>query len=383
MADEDHTKPGFLARLFGRSKAAPLPSEAETALGAGPPAAPPAEDKAEPAPAHQGEAMPENAVALLRELVQSAPAAPAVEALPVPPDATPVPAENPPTPAKASWWTRLTSGLSRTSSSLTTGIAELFTKRKLDGATLEDLEDILVQADLGLATSARIAAAVGQGRYDKTIAPEEVRRILAREVAAILAPVALPLVIDSAAKPFVILMVGVNGSGKTTTIGKLTARFRAEGHSVLLAAGDTFRAAAIEQLKVWGERTGAQVIAREQGADAAGLAFDALSQASRHGHRDDRHGRAVAEQDGPDGRAWQGGAGGSQAGAFRAPCRAAGAGRDRRPERPFPGGGLPRHGRRDGTGDDKARRDGAGRHIGGSRGAIRPSRAFHRGWRGR
>ncbi len=132
-------------------------------------------------------------------------------------------------------------------------------------------------------TAARVAKAVGAGRYEKGVSGEEVRAILAREVAAVLTPVARPLALDAQKKPFVLLMVGVNGSGKTTTIGKLAAKFRAEGKSVMLAAGDTFRAAAIEQLKVWGERTGAAVIAREQGSDAAGLAFDALTQAKAAG----------------------------------------------------------------------------------------------------
>jgi fused signal recognition particle receptor len=188
-----------------------------------------------------------------------------------------------PAQPKKSWWTRLSEGLSRTSSQLTSGITDLFTKRKLDAATLDDLEDILIQADLGVDTAARVAKVVGSSRYEKGISGDEVRAILAREVQDILAPVAKPLVVDSAQRPFVLLMVGVNGSGKTTTIGKLAAKFRSEGRSVMLAAGDTFRAAAIEQLKVWGERTGAEVVAREQGADAAGLAFDALTQAGAAG----------------------------------------------------------------------------------------------------
>jgi fused signal recognition particle receptor len=180
---------------------------------------------------------------------------------------------------KVSWWQKLKSGLSRTASNVSEGITGLFTKRKLDGETLEELEDLLIQADLGIDVAARISGAVGKGRYDKEIEPEEVKAILAEEVAKVLAPVAKPLVIDSAQKPYILLMVGVNGSGKTTTIGKLASKFRAEGKSVMLAAGDTFRAAAIEQLKVWGERTGATVIAREQGGDAAGLAFDAVKAA--------------------------------------------------------------------------------------------------------
>jgi fused signal recognition particle receptor len=184
---------------------------------------------------------------------------------------------------KLSWWQRLKQGLAKTASSVSDGITSLFTKRKLDAGMLEDLEDILIQADLGIDVAARIAATVGKGRYDKEIEPEEVKAILATEVSKVLTPVALPLVVDGTKSPFVILMVGVNGSGKTTTIGKLAAKFRFEKRSVMLAAGDTFRAAAIEQLKVWGERTGTPVVAREQGGDAAGLAFDALKQAKEAG----------------------------------------------------------------------------------------------------
>jgi fused signal recognition particle receptor len=167
----------------------------------------------------------------------------------------------------------------RTSTNLSESVTGLFTKRKLDAATIEELEDALVRADLGVETAMRIAEAVGRGRYGKEIAPAEVKAILAAEVEKVLGPVARPLDIQRAKKPFVILMIGVNGSGKTTTIGKLAAKFRAQGLKVILAAGDTFRAAAIEQLKVWGERTGTPVVAGEQGADAAGLTFDALQQA--------------------------------------------------------------------------------------------------------
>ncbi len=176
------------------------------------------------------------------------------------------PPAEPEAPAeKRGWWSRLTGGLKRTSSALSDRVTGLFTKRKLDADTLEELEDALIQADFGLDTAARIAEAVGKGRYEKGIAPDEVRAILAAEVERALDPVALPLVIDTTKKPFVILMIGVNGAGKTTTIGKLTQKFRAQGHSVMLAAGDTFRAAAIEQLRVWGERTGAPVVARPKG----------------------------------------------------------------------------------------------------------------------
>ena len=143
---------------------------------------------------------------------------------------------------------------------------------------VDEIEEVLIRADLGLDNAARIAAAVGEGRYDKAITPEEVKAVLAAEVEKVMAPVAKPLAVGGA-KPFVVLVVGVNGSGKTTTIGKLAAKFRAEGRSVMLAAGDTFRAAAIDQLKIWGGRSGASVIARAPGSDAAGLAFDALTEA--------------------------------------------------------------------------------------------------------
>jgi fused signal recognition particle receptor len=184
---------------------------------------------------------------------------------------------------KRSWWRRLSDGLKRTSSSLGTAVADLVTKRKLDRAMLDDIEDVLLRADLGTEVAARISAAVGEGRYDKAISADEVKTVVATEVEKVLAAVAKPLIVDAARKPFVILVIGVNGSGKTTTIGKLAAKFRAEGRKVMLAAGDTFRAAAIEQLKIWGERTGTPVIARAQGADAAGLAFDALTAARADG----------------------------------------------------------------------------------------------------
>jgi len=186
-------------------------------------------------------------------------------------------------PEAKGWWSRLTSGMRRTSTALSDRVTGLFTKRKLDATTLEDLEDALIQADFGLETAMKISEAVGKGRYEKGISPDEVRAILATEVERALEPVAKPLEIDGTKKPFVILTVGVNGAGKTTTLGKLSSKYRAEGRSVMLAAGDTFRAAAIEQLNVWGARTGTPVISGAQGADAAGLAFDALKQAQAAG----------------------------------------------------------------------------------------------------
>ena len=183
---------------------------------------------------------------------------------------------------KRSWWNRLREGLSRSSTSIGTGIGDIFTKRKLDAAMLEELEDVLIRADLGVATATRICDAVGRGRYDRAVSPEAVKAILAAEVERVLAPHALPIVIGEA-KPFVILVVGVNGSGKTTTIGKLAAKLTAEGKSVTLAAGDTFRAAAIAQLTIWGERLGCPVVAREQGSDAASLAYAATEEARASG----------------------------------------------------------------------------------------------------
>ena len=203
------------------------------------------------------------------------------EAAPV--EAPPPAAAAPEPEQKRSWWRRLKDGLARSSSAIGEGISSIFTKRKLDGAMLDELEDILIQADLGIATATRIRDAVGKGRYDREIDPEEVKAILAAEVEKVLTPVARPLVIDAETKPFVILVVGVNGSGKTTTIGKLASQLNAEGRKVMLAAGDTFRAAAIEQLQIWGGRIGATVVARPQGADAAGLAFDAINQARAEG----------------------------------------------------------------------------------------------------
>ncbi len=188
-------------------------------------------------------------------------------------------------PAKESWWTRLSLGLSRSSSAIGSGLTEIFSKRRLDAAMLQDLEDVLIRADLGVAAATRIRDEVGRGRYDKEVGVEEVKNVLAAEVERVLAPVATPLEIDPTRKPFVILVVGVNGSGKTTTIGKLAAKFSREGRRVVLAAGDTFRAAAIAQLRIWGERLGCQVIARESGSDAAGLGYDALK-AAREGDAD-------------------------------------------------------------------------------------------------
>lgn len=185
---------------------------------------------------------------------------------------------------KAGWFKRLKSGLSRSSDALTGNIAAVFTKKKLDEDTLQELEDVLIQADLGVDTAMRITDVLSQQRIGKDVTDQEVREIMADEIEKTLAPVALPLELDLDHRPHVILVIGVNGSGKTTTIGKLSAKLRNAGLSTLLVAGDTFRAAAIEQLKIWGERTKSPVIAREIGADAAGLAFDAYARAVDENH---------------------------------------------------------------------------------------------------
>lgn len=182
---------------------------------------------------------------------------------------------------KTGWFGRLKAGLSKSSAKLSDGITSVFTKRKLDDDALQDLEDLLIQADLGVETASRITERLAASRYDKEISPEEVRTVLAEEVTAILEPVTQPLVLDPQNHPHVILMAGVNGSGKTTTIGKLAKKYSDDGKKVILAAGDTFRAAAIDQLKIWGERVGAPVITAEAGSDAASLAFDAYTQAKQ------------------------------------------------------------------------------------------------------
>lgn len=184
---------------------------------------------------------------------------------------------------KKSWLSRLREGLSRTSSGLSDGITGIFTKRKLDAAMLEELEELLILADMGSATAARIVAAFGKGRFDKEIDAQEVKQALAAQVSEILTPVAKPLTINPLAKPHVILVVGVNGNGKTTTMGKLAQRLSREGHRVMLAAADTFRAAAVEQLRVWAERAGVPLITGEEQADPASVAYRALEQAITDG----------------------------------------------------------------------------------------------------
>ena len=303
MAEE---KKGLFRRFFGGGKPAepePAPKPESVSRTPVPAAEPDAEAIAaaaaiEPAPVEILESIEVETAreaAPIEPLAFEPPAAPAV-ATPEP-VAEPVPAPRltgfftapvAPAPApepapKQNWFQRLRAGLSRSSSALSDGIVSVFTKRKLDNETLDEFEDVLIQADLGLTTAAAITAALKKGRFDKEIDGDEVRTVLADEVRKVLLPVAKPLVIDPARKPHVILVVGVNGTGKTTTIGKLSAKLRTEGRSVMLAAGDTFRAAAVEQLKIWAQRTGSTIVARAIGADASGLAFDALRDAQAAG----------------------------------------------------------------------------------------------------
>lgn len=255
MSEPEAKRKGLLGRLFG-------------AKGAAEPTVAPAAQEFEPEQPIAPESLEPNEAVAENEAAELS-AAPG-----------PGPAQAAP---KQSWLQRLKSGLGKTSAKLSGGITNLFTKRKLDAATLEDLEDLLIQSDLGTATAGRITAAISKGRFEKGISADEVRTILAEEVEKVLAPVAKPLVVDPAKKPHVIMMVGVNGTGKTTTIGKLAAKFARDGNKVVMAAGDTFRAAAIDQLKIWGERTGSPVIAREVGSDSSGLAYDALKTAQETG----------------------------------------------------------------------------------------------------
>ncbi len=181
--------------------------------------------------------------------------------------------------ALGSFFSRLKEGLSRSTQKLSGGITAVFKKRRLDDAALEELEELLISADLGTGAARKVIAAFRRTRFGKEVTDEEIKQALAEEIAAILAPVAKPLELNPANRPHVVLVVGVNGTGKTTTIGKLAQSYKEQGKRAIMAAGDTFRAAAVEQLQVWGERTGTPVIAGGQNADSAGLAFDALTRA--------------------------------------------------------------------------------------------------------
>ncbi len=186
---------------------------------------------------------------------------------------------------KPGLFARLKAGLARSAQSLTQGITHALTRKTLDQAALDELEELLIAADMGANVAADVVAEMKRTRFNSQVSEDEIRAALAEEISKILRRVARPLHLDPANKPHVVLVAGVNGSGKTTTIGKLAEKYRADGLKVMLAAGDTFRAAAIEQLKIWAERTGAAIIAKETGADAAGLAYEAL-EAARAGNYD-------------------------------------------------------------------------------------------------
>ena len=187
------------------------------------------------------------------------------------------------TEERRGWLSRLKAGMARSSTRLTQGINTIFNRRRLDDEALFELEELLISSDMGVGVAGEVAEALRRTRFNQEVSPEEVRAALADQVIRLVEPVMKPLRLDLTKKPFVILVVGVNGGGKTTTIAKLAKQYRDDGLRVVLAAGDTFRAAAVEQLQIWGERTGCRVVARPEGADAAGLAYDALVQAHDEG----------------------------------------------------------------------------------------------------
>jgi fused signal recognition particle receptor len=196
----------------------------------------------------------------------------------------PAPApESPETAEPRGWLSRLRAGMARSSARLNDGINTIFNRRRLDDAALGELEDLLIASDMGTGIAAEVTEELRRRRFNQEVSPEEVRAALAEQVIQLVEPVMKPLRLELEKKPFVILVVGVNGSGKTTTIAKLAKQYRDAGHDVVLAAGDTFRAAGIEQLQIWGERTGCPVVTRPMGSDAAGLAFEAFEQARAEG----------------------------------------------------------------------------------------------------
>jgi len=270
VSETEPEKKGWFARL--RSRVAPT---VEPPKPAEPEIAPP--EPVEPAVAAEPEVPP--APPPIEQAPEPAEAATEPQPVPVEAVAENEPEVEKPEPEKKGWLSRLRDGLSKSTKKVAESITSLFTKKKLDQQTLDDLEDVLIQADLGVAVASRLVAKLGKERFGKEVTDEEVRAAFADDIAEILQPVAVPLTIDAARKPHVVLVVGVNGSGKTTTIAKLAGLYKGEGRSVMLAAGDTFRAAAVEQLKVWGDRAGVPVVSKQTGADAAGLAYEALERA--------------------------------------------------------------------------------------------------------
>jgi fused signal recognition particle receptor len=255
----DERAPGDREKPSPREKkAAPVPEEKTPPKPAEPPSAKPAPPPAGPA---------------------AAPGKKPAEKLPPAERDKPKAAVEP----KRGWFDQLRAGLAQTTNALSDSLASTLVKRKLDEETLDALEEVLIKADLGVAMAARIRAAVAEGRYDRGLDPDRVRDILAGEIASVLTPVARDFALAPDARPHVFLVVGVNGTGKTTTIGKMAQLFRGRGMRVMLAAADTFRAAAIDQLKVWGERVEAEVVAKDVGADPAGVAYEALERARAEG----------------------------------------------------------------------------------------------------
>jgi len=247
---------------------APPPYEAPAAPVSVPAAPPPV-----PEPPAAAEVAPRDDATALREAL--------ADSVPEEPPA-PEPASEP--GQKGGWFARLKAGLSRSTAKLTDAITTVFCKRRLDEEALEELEETLIAADLGLPAAQRIVDGFRKTRFGKEVTDEEVKAALADAIAEILAPVAQPLEIEASRAPHVVLVVGVNGTGKTTTIAKLGQQWRRRGLKVMFAAGDTFRAAAVEQLQIWGDRTGCPVVApAKMGADAAGLAHDALARARAEG----------------------------------------------------------------------------------------------------
>lgn len=256
---------------------APAPEAAAEASTAAP-----VETPVEPRNEPTAEAMTD-AAPVTEEVAEVTPATEPAPMVDVAPEPAPEPVVEEKPAEKKSWFQRLRDGLRKSTSAISGGITDIFTKAKLDDDTLEELEDLLITSDLGVSVASKLTTALAKGRYEKEISGEEVKRVLAEEVEAILKPVAKPLTVEKANKPHIILMAGVNGAGKTTTIGKLAKKFREDGKSVMLAAGDTFRAAAVEQLQVWGDRNGVPVVTKEIGADAAALAYEAVERAQQDG----------------------------------------------------------------------------------------------------
>lgn len=268
---------GFWDRLRGRDSETPSPAPEAPPPPVVPEAPLPVVPEAPPLPV-----VPEPA--LEPEAEPEPPPTPEPEPVPEPEPEPAPPVAEAPEPAGGGWFSRLRGGLARSTARLTDAITTVFRKRRLDDAALEELEDTLITADLGVAAARRIVEDFRKTRFGKEVTDEEVKAALAESIAEILAPVAQPLDIRREHAPHVVLLVGVNGTGKTTTIAKLGQQYREQGLKVMFAAGDTFRAAAVEQLQIWGDRTGCPVVApAKMGADAAGLAHDALARARAEG----------------------------------------------------------------------------------------------------